>query len=135
MRERIRRDRGSGSEILDFKTGLGGIVEAEFLVQALQMRAGAWNPQFAFAVADLKQTWDSLCWMTRRRCNRATISCAAAKRSCGVGKTKASACLPADEGEQRKLARTNRRERPERVRRAIPGRARNDPRDLSALFR
>ncbi|MDQ2659057.1 MAG: bifunctional [glutamate--ammonia ligase]-adenylyl-L-tyrosine phosphorylase/[glutamate--ammonia-ligase] adenylyltransferase [Verrucomicrobiota bacterium] len=55
MRERIRRERGSGSEILDFKTGLGGMIEAEFLVQALQMRAGIWNPQFMFAVTDLKE--------------------------------------------------------------------------------
>ncbi|MBA2241702.1 MAG: bifunctional [glutamate--ammonia ligase]-adenylyl-L-tyrosine phosphorylase/[glutamate--ammonia-ligase] adenylyltransferase, partial [Chthoniobacterales bacterium] len=46
MRERIRRERGTGSDILDFKTGFGGIVEAEFLVQALQMRATAWAPQF-----------------------------------------------------------------------------------------
>ena len=55
MRERIRRDRGTGSEILDFKTGLGGIIEAEFLVQALQMRAGAWNPQFTAALNDLRE--------------------------------------------------------------------------------
>ena len=55
MLERIRRERGSGSEILDFKTGLGGIIEAEFLVQALQMRAGTWNPQFHFAVEELRQ--------------------------------------------------------------------------------
>ena len=54
MRERIRRDRGTGVEILDFKTGFGGIVEAEFLLQALQMRAGAWNPQFTGAVEDLR---------------------------------------------------------------------------------
>jgi len=55
MRERIRRDRGTGAEILDFKTGLGGIVEAEFLLQALQMRAGAWNPQFNAALDDLRE--------------------------------------------------------------------------------
>jgi glutamate-ammonia-ligase adenylyltransferase len=55
MRERIRRDRGSGSEGLDFKTGRGGMIEAEFLVQGLQMRVGVWNPQFQFALADLKQ--------------------------------------------------------------------------------
>ncbi len=55
MRERIRKDRGSGSEPLDFKTGRGGMVEAEFLVQALQMRRGVWGPQFAAAVVDLKQ--------------------------------------------------------------------------------
>jgi [glutamine synthetase] adenylyltransferase / [glutamine synthetase]-adenylyl-L-tyrosine phosphorylase len=55
MRERILRDRGSGSELLDFKTGRGGMVEAEFLVQGLQMRPGVWDPQFASAVSDLKQ--------------------------------------------------------------------------------
>jgi [glutamine synthetase] adenylyltransferase / [glutamine synthetase]-adenylyl-L-tyrosine phosphorylase len=38
MLERIRKDRGSGNDALDFKTGRGGIIEAEFLVQALQMR-------------------------------------------------------------------------------------------------
>jgi glutamate-ammonia-ligase adenylyltransferase len=38
MLERIRRERGSGSDFLDLKTGCGGIIEAEFLVQALQMR-------------------------------------------------------------------------------------------------
>ena len=38
MLERIRKDRGRGNDALDFKTGRGGIVEAEFLVQALQMR-------------------------------------------------------------------------------------------------
>jgi glutamate-ammonia-ligase adenylyltransferase len=44
MLQRIRRGRGSASDELDFKTGQGGIIEAEFLVQALQMRAGIWNP-------------------------------------------------------------------------------------------
>ncbi len=38
MLERIRNERGSGNDLLDFKTGRGGMIEAEFLVQALQMR-------------------------------------------------------------------------------------------------
>ena len=38
MLHRVRAERGSGNDALDFKTGIGGIVEAEFLVQALQMR-------------------------------------------------------------------------------------------------
>lgn len=38
MLNRVRVERGSGSDVLDFKTGIGGIVEAEFLIQALQMR-------------------------------------------------------------------------------------------------
>jgi glutamate-ammonia-ligase adenylyltransferase len=104
MRERIRRDRGSGSGGLDFKTGLGGIVEAEFLVQGLQMRAGAWNPQFSFAVTDLKELGIlsandaaalQIAYDFLRRCE------AVLRR----WENKSVACLPADEGEQRKLAR------------------------------
>ncbi|MDQ6766069.1 MAG: bifunctional [glutamate--ammonia ligase]-adenylyl-L-tyrosine phosphorylase/[glutamate--ammonia-ligase] adenylyltransferase [Verrucomicrobiota bacterium] len=104
MRERIRRDRGSGAEILDFKTGLGGMIEAEFLVQALQMRAGLWNPTFAFAVVDLQQagvlspadagalraSYDFL-----RRCESILRR----------WENKSVACLPQDEGEQWKLAK------------------------------
>ena len=55
MLERIRRERGTGSESLDFKTGFGGVIEAEFLVQALQMRAGIWEPNWAKAVEALAQ--------------------------------------------------------------------------------
>ena len=39
--------------MLDFKTGTGGVIEAEFLVQALQMRAGIWNPQTMGALREL----------------------------------------------------------------------------------
>jgi glutamate-ammonia-ligase adenylyltransferase len=53
MLERIRRGRGSTSDELDFKTGLGGVIEAEFLVQALQMRTGIWNPQMMGALEQL----------------------------------------------------------------------------------
>jgi glutamate-ammonia-ligase adenylyltransferase len=55
MLQRIRRDRGSASDELDFKTGRGGIIEAEFLVQALQMRAGIWNPQMTGALRGLDE--------------------------------------------------------------------------------
>jgi glutamate-ammonia-ligase adenylyltransferase len=58
MLERIRRDRGTGSEQLDFKTGQGGIIEAEFLVQALQMKAGVWEPNWSGAVEALLQAGD-----------------------------------------------------------------------------
>src|SRR5437870_11840039 len=37
MLKRIPRERGSGSDFLDLKTGGGGIIEAEFLVHALQL--------------------------------------------------------------------------------------------------
>lgn len=53
MLERIRRERGTGSESLDFKTSFGGVIEAEFLVQALQMRAGIWEPNWTKAVEAL----------------------------------------------------------------------------------
>jgi glutamate-ammonia-ligase adenylyltransferase len=55
MLERIRRDRGSGSDFLDFKTGFGGIIEAEFLVQALQMRENIWEPNWERAVNLLRE--------------------------------------------------------------------------------
>jgi glutamate-ammonia-ligase adenylyltransferase len=55
MLHRIQRDRGSTSDELDFKTGSGGIIEAEFLVQALQMRTGTWNPQMIGALRDLAE--------------------------------------------------------------------------------
>ena len=55
MLERIRRDRRSTSDELDFKTGAGGIIEAEFLIQALQMRAGIWNPQTTGALEALAE--------------------------------------------------------------------------------
>ena len=56
MLERIRRDRGSASDELDFKTGTGGVIEAEFLVQALQMRAGIWNQRMPGALEQLAET-------------------------------------------------------------------------------
>jgi glutamate-ammonia-ligase adenylyltransferase len=54
MLDRIRRERGSGSEFLDFKTGTGGMIEAEFLVQALQMRSGTWDPNWHGALSILR---------------------------------------------------------------------------------
>jgi glutamate-ammonia-ligase adenylyltransferase len=53
MIERIRRDRGSGTDFSDFKTGAGGMVEAEFAVQALQMKNDVWNPNWNAALAEL----------------------------------------------------------------------------------
>lgn len=53
MLELIRRERGTGSDILDLKTGRGGIIEAEFLVQALQMRHDVWEPNLEQAIPQL----------------------------------------------------------------------------------
>ena len=55
MLERIRRDRGSGSNFLDLKTGSGALIEAEFLVQALQMRGNIWEQNCERAVDRLHE--------------------------------------------------------------------------------
>ncbi len=55
MLERIRRDRGSGSDFHDFKTGRGGIVEAEFLIQTFQMKTKVWEPNWTAAVRALEE--------------------------------------------------------------------------------
>jgi glutamine synthetase adenylyltransferase len=103
MVERIRRDRGSGSDFLDLKTGAGGIIEAEFLVQALQMRANIWEQNWGRAVdalhkrghldksdvAKLKNSYAFLrrCELVLRRYDNRSIS-----------------TLPSDPDEQRKFA-------------------------------
>jgi glutamate-ammonia-ligase adenylyltransferase len=55
MLVRIANERGSGNDFFDFKTGIGGMIEAEFLVQALQMRTRVWEPNFLHAVEKLAQ--------------------------------------------------------------------------------
>jgi glutamate-ammonia-ligase adenylyltransferase len=55
MLERVRRERGSGSDFADLKTGCGGIIETEFLVQALQMRENIWEPNWERTIDQLQQ--------------------------------------------------------------------------------
>jgi len=55
MLERIREQRGSGNDFLEFKTGTGGMVEAEFMVQALQMQHGIWSPSWHGALTLLRE--------------------------------------------------------------------------------
>jgi len=103
MLERIRRERSSGSDFCNLKTGCGGIIEAEFLVQALQMRANIWEPSWDRAVSGL--------------CGCGLFNEAEAKqlrqsyqllRRCESGlrryENKAVSSLPTDQGEQQKLA-------------------------------
>ena len=103
MVERIRRERGSGSDFRDLKTGVGGIIDAEFLVQALQMRANIWEQNWERAVdglyqrghldksdvAKLKSSYAFLrrCELVLRRYDNRSIS-----------------AFPSDPNEQRKLA-------------------------------
>ena len=103
MVQRIRRERGSGSDFRDLKTGAGGIIEAEFLVQALQMRARIWEPNWERAldrlhhrgeldnpdVAKLKESYAFLrrCELVLRRYDN-----------------RSSSTLPSDPDEERKFA-------------------------------
>src|SRR5213592_3597769 len=103
MLERIRRERGSGSDFLDFKTGTGGSIEGEFLVQALQMRADIWEPNWAGAL-------DRLC-ETRRMTDSEAAKLKGAytflRRCESVLRrfdNKSISAFPSDPNEQRKLA-------------------------------
>ncbi len=103
MLERIRRERGSGSDFLDLKTGCGGIIEAEFLVQALQMRENLWEPNWDRAVNGLRE-----CGLFNdAEANQLRQSYQLLRR-CESGlrryENKAVSSLPIDPDEQRKCA-------------------------------
>jgi [glutamine synthetase] adenylyltransferase / [glutamine synthetase]-adenylyl-L-tyrosine phosphorylase len=53
MLVRIANERGSGNDFFDFKTGIGGMIEAEFTVQALQMQQRVWEPNCLEAITKL----------------------------------------------------------------------------------
>lgn len=103
MVERIRRERGSGSDFLDLKTGIGGIIEAEFLVQALQMRASIWEQNWECAVDALYQ---------RKHLDKSAVgklkNSYAFLRRCEVVlrryDNRSVSTLPSDPDEQRKFA-------------------------------
>jgi glutamate-ammonia-ligase adenylyltransferase len=44
MHDRVVKERAAGNDFRDFKTGTGGLMQAEFFVQALQMRHDIWEP-------------------------------------------------------------------------------------------
>jgi glutamate-ammonia-ligase adenylyltransferase len=103
MLERIRRERGSGSDFFDLKTGCGGIIEAEFLVQALQMRENIWEPNWERALSGLlERGLFSDCQARQLRQSYQLL------RRCESGlrryENKAVSSLPTDQDEQRKLA-------------------------------
>jgi glutamate-ammonia-ligase adenylyltransferase len=103
MLERIRRDRGRTSDELDFKTGLGGVIEAEFLVQALQMRAGIWEPQMLGALEKLAEAGvmkKADAEILRRSYEYLRAVGSALRR----WENKSVSTLPADKAEQEKLA-------------------------------
>ena len=103
MLERIRTERGSGSDFLDLKTGRGGIIEAEFVVQASQMRESIWEPKWQHAVdllrkrgvfSDVEATKLKQSYGFLRRCESAL------RRFDNKGVS----AFPSDPNEQRKLS-------------------------------
>lgn len=55
MHERIVKERASVDAYRDFKTGSGGLMQAEFFAQAHQMRSGIWEPGTLAAFNKLAQ--------------------------------------------------------------------------------
>jgi glutamate-ammonia-ligase adenylyltransferase len=103
MLQRIRQERGSAADLLDFKTGTGGVIEAEFLVQALQMRAGIWNPQTMGALRELTVQGllqEDEAALVKKSYEYLRLIELALRR----WENKSVSSLPADETEQRKLA-------------------------------
>ena len=104
MLERIRRERGSGSDFLDLKTGTGGMIEAEFLVQALQMRSGIWEPNWQRALIALRE----IKMVSDRDASNATQSYEVlrrAERALRRFENKNVSTLPSAPEEQEKLAK------------------------------
>jgi glutamate-ammonia-ligase adenylyltransferase len=104
MLERIRRERSSGDEFLEFKTGSGGIIEAEFLVQALQMRNAIWEPNWTSAVERLREVGQFTEAETRalKGAYEFLRGCESVLRRY---ENKSVSALPTDLNEQRKLAK------------------------------
>ena len=104
MLQRIRHERGSAADLLDFKTGTGGVIEAEFVVQALQMRAGIWNPQTLSALRELTVSGllqKEEASLVEKSYQYLRLIESALRR----WENKSVSSLPADETEQRKLAK------------------------------
>jgi [glutamine synthetase] adenylyltransferase / [glutamine synthetase]-adenylyl-L-tyrosine phosphorylase len=103
MLRRIRHERGSAADLLDFKTGTGGVIEAEFFVQALQMRAGIWNPQTLGALRELTAGGllrEGEASLIEKSYQYLRLIESALRR----WENKSVSSLPADETEQRRLA-------------------------------
>jgi len=54
MHARVVKERAAGDDLPDFKTGRGGLMEAEFCIQAMQMRHGIWKQNTVAAMEALR---------------------------------------------------------------------------------
>ena len=55
MHDRVVHERASGDDALDFKTGVGGLMELEFFAQGLQMKNDVWENNTVKALARLRE--------------------------------------------------------------------------------
>ena len=101
MLQRIRRERGSGDDALDFKTGQGGMVEAEFFVQGLQMHYDIRETSTYRAIEKLTGAISAADAGALTRAYQFLRRCETALRR---WQDKSVSTLPAEPAEQRKLA-------------------------------
>ena len=101
MLQRIRQERGTGDDALDFKTGQGGMVEAEFFVQGLQMHYDIRETSTYRAIEKLAGAISGGDVATLTRAYEFLRRCEMALRR---WQDKSVSTLPAEPAEQRKLA-------------------------------
>ncbi|MDQ2867909.1 MAG: hypothetical protein M3R59_05790 [Verrucomicrobiota bacterium] len=102
MLNRMRAERKRGTDFENFKTGVGGIVEAEFLVQALQMRMGLREPSMFSVIPKLT---DALTREEAGALTQAYLFLRHCETTLRRWENNSASALPAEEGEQAKLAR------------------------------
>src|SRR5438105_1438930 len=101
MLQRIRQESGSGDDALDFQTGQGGMVEAEFFVQGLQMHYDIRETSTYRAIEKLAGAISGGDVATLTRAYEFLRRCETALRR---WQDKSISTLPAEPAEQRKLA-------------------------------
>jgi glutamate-ammonia-ligase adenylyltransferase len=101
MLQRIRQERGSGDDALDFKTGQGGMVEAEFFVQGLQMHYDIRETSTYRAIEKLAGAISTADAGALTRAYEFLRRCETALRR---WQDKSVSTLPVEPAEQRKLA-------------------------------
>ena len=124
---------GSTADLLDFKTGTGGIIEAEFLIQALQWRAGIWNPQTMGALEQL--TTQGLLQKEEGALMKKHYEYLRSIESVlRRWENKSVSILPSDDTEQEKLAKRMGVDESRGVRSKLSRSTGDDSRDFVAIF-
>jgi [glutamine synthetase] adenylyltransferase / [glutamine synthetase]-adenylyl-L-tyrosine phosphorylase len=103
MHGRVVRERGGGDDLLDFKTGVGGLMELEFSIQALQMAHGIWENNTLEALSKLAGR-GIVPAETEPRLAHAYLFLRRVEAVLRRVENSSLSHLPADEAEQKKLA-------------------------------